>query len=870
MSVRIAARLSLCTLAVLTLWLALLPPVSSQRALALDSIRDDITVTSLDNGLTVILAPKDGAPVATVNAWIGVGSVHEPPEHNGIAHFFEHMIFYGSEEYAGTVDAVIEGWGGTSNASTSFDWTQYYITVPSEHVEDAVAMLADMLINGHYTEQDLMSERDVVLREGDQRNDDPDSYLAYQSWEAFYDDHPYGQPILGTTETVSSITLETFEEWLDTYYVPNNMTVIVAGDFDPDAALQAVDDAFGGMEPRELPEFNPPELAPRTAIETLEIARDIEQERMRLMWRGPEAQDLDDQIALDVLLYVLSGGRSSRIYRDIVRDLGVVTSADAGYFTTQLPSIFQLSAQYPPERAGVVRAALLDQMERVLDGDLTEEEVETAKTVLIAQWDRSAERSRSIASTLGFYATVMGQPNFAFEYLDRIRTITADDIVRMARKYVDLGSQLEIRMVPMDAEMPTADTSEDLMVLDNGLRLILRQNTTTNVVAFQTFVGTGTSVETAANSGISTFTNALLLRGTEDQTEEEIFLDIENLGATLGQSQLPDMANVTLVATADTWTEAFPIYVDVLTRPAFTEEEFNRLKTERLLDLEASLDDKFGVIYDQLLAGLYGDSGYGSPELGTLETIEALTLSSVREFHSRYYVPENMVISVTGNVDPQLLALRLESAFESLAGTGDPIEHGSRTIDLATTIEPTVARPDANLAWIVMGYPAPGVGDDDYAIMKVINSIVGSGAASRMFTTLREEQGLAYSTGSFFPSRSGTSHVALYAIVLPEDKEATIAGIRAILQDVAENGVEQDELDLAVNREIGSFIRRRETSSSRAFDIGWYEMLGAGIQLDAEYPDRLRAVTAEDVQRVAADYFNRFHVVSVLEPEASE
>ena len=870
MSVRIAARLSLSTLAVLALWLAILPPVSGQHALALDSIRDDVTVTSLDNGLTVILAPKDGAPVATVNVWIGVGSVHEPPEHNGIAHFFEHMIFYGSEEYAGTVDAVVEGWGGTSNASTSFDWTQYYITLPSAHVEDAVALLADMLINGHYSEEDLRTERDVVLREGDQRNDNPDSYLAYQSWEAFYGAHPYGQPILGTTETVSSITLETFEEWLDTYYVPNNMTVIVAGDIDPEAALEAVDGAFGGMEPRELPAFNPPALAPRTAVETLDITRDVEQERLLMMWRGPEAQDLDDQIALDVLLYVLSGGRSSRIYRDIVRDLGVVTSADAYYFTTQLPSIFELSAQYPPERAGVVRAALLDQMERILAGDLSEEEVETAKTVLVAQWDRAAEQSRRIANTLGFYATVMGQPNFAFEYLDRIREITADDIVRMARKYVDVGAQLEVRLIPADATVHTADATEGLMVLDNGLRLILRQDTSTNVVAFQTFVGTGTSVESAANSGISTFTNALLLRGTENQTEEEIFLDIENLGATLGQSQLADMANVTLTATADTWTDAFPIYVDVLTRPAFSEEEFNRLKTERLLDLEASLDDKFGVIYDQLLAGLYGDSGYGSPELGTIETIEALTLDDVQEFHSHHYVPENMLISVTGNVDPQLLALRLESAFETLEGTGDLVEYGSRAIDLDATAEPTVARVDANLVWMVMGYPAPGVGDDDYAVMKVINSIVGSGAASRMFTTLREEQGLAYSTGSFFPSRSGTSHLALYAIVLPENKAATIDGIRAILQDVAENGVEQDELDLAVNREIGSFIRRRESSTRRAFDIGWYEMLGAGYQLDAEYPDRLRAVTTEDVQRVAADYFSRFHVVSVLEPEAAE
>ena len=842
----------------------LLVPGTTSHVQALESVRDDVVITTLDNGLTVVLAPRAGSSVSTVDVWIGVGSAQEPAELNGIAHFFEHMIFKGSTRFQ-DVDAVVEGWGGSSNAGTSFDYTHYYVSVPSQHSENSIDLVADILINGLFPEEELTRERDVVLREGDQRNDNPDSYLFYQVWDAYYGDHPYGQPILGTEETVSSITREDFLNWLDTYYVPNNMTVVVAGGIDPDSVLAQVEDSFGDMVAKELPAFDPLNPEARTGMDEMFLSREVEQERLYMAWPAPPVEEFDDVVSMDVLLYLLSGNRSSRIYRNIIRDLGVITGADSNYFTTQLPAIFSLSAQYPLGETEVARSALLQEMDLVLDGNITAAEVETAKRVLVALIERETESSAGMASYLGFYTTVAGDPLAAFDYVDRIRKVTLQDVIDVSRRYVDPGLRLEVRMAPETAmEVDTGDP-DGILVLDNGLRMILREDPTTNVVAFQTFVGTGTAIESSALAGISSFTNALLLRGTESQTEEEIFDAIENLGASLYQSQLSDMASVSLVATADTWRDALPIYLDVLTEPAFSEDEFNRLKRDSLLSIEAQGDNKFGTIYDQLLLELYGDSGYGNPDLGTQESMENLTLEQIQGFYARHYVPENMVVTVVGNINAELMAARLGTALEALESTEPPFEMGSRSIDLDEPRTVTIEKEEANLAWVVMGFPGPSISSDDYAPMKVLNSIVGSGASSRVFSIIRDQQGLAYSAGSFFPSRAGQSHLAIYAIVLPEYGEAVVEDILAILYDVRDNGVTEDELNLAIQRELGDFVLRNETAEEISFDLGWYEMLGAGHQVDTDYPERIGAVTSEDVQRVATEYLDTY-LVSVLQP----
>lgn len=822
----------------------------------------DVRAVTLDNGLEVLLVERPNMPVAIVDIWVGVGSVNEDPSLNGIAHFFEHMIFKGSEKRLGLVDQEVDSLGGQTNAATSFDWTHYYINVPSEQIDQAIDILIDSLVNGAFPADELELERNVVLREGGQRDDNPNSFLGREFYQAFYGDSLYGLSILGTPESLGNITREAFLDFLATYYVPNNMTVVVVGDIDSDAILAMLEEKLGGLEGQALPDFAPKMPTPRTEPEIIEIERDVSLGYLIYGWPAPSINEPDDVVAMDVLLQVFSGGRGSRFYQNIVKALGIVNRANAGYFTTNYPGVFTVSAEFPYENRALVEQALFVELQRILDGDLSEAELARAKTILISADQFSHETNTGLAQSLGFYSVVGDDYTFALDYQDKIRAITVADILAVARKYIDLDAYLQMVLIPQgQAETATA-AMDDLITLDNGLRLILREDPGTDTVAIQTFVGTGTVVERAEQAGISQFTQRLLLRGTQSLSEEALFEQIENLGASLSQSQLPDMGNLALVATTETWQEALPLYLDTLLTPAFSPTEFQSVKEEMLRTLQARADDNFSLISDNLQKALYGDGGYGNPELGTVETISNLTLDDVKTFYSTYYIPNNMVISAAGNFNAALLRKKLEARLSSLTP-------GADNLRLAQSVQPlnentsVAAEKESNLTWFMLGFPAPSVADPDYPAMKVLNSVLGGGMSSRLFSILRDDQGLAYSTSSYYPSRAGESHFVTYVIALPENAELAKEGMLAILQDIKENGISTEELERAINKEIGSFVLRRETAQRRAYDIGWYEMLGAGIELDATYPDRLRAVTAEDVQRVAETYLTTYVLSSV-------
>ncbi len=858
-------RLSLLLIFPLLLNLALTTAPVQAKAVAAPLAQltaEDVRAVTLDNGLQVLLVERPTMPVAIVDIWVGVGSVNEDPSLNGIAHFFEHMIFKGSEARLGMVDQEVDGLGGQTNAATSFDWTHYYINVPSEHIDQAIDILTDSLVNGAFPADELEREREVVLREGDQRDDSPSSFLARQFYQAFYGDSLYGLSILGTPESLGNITREAFLEFLATYYVPNNMTVLVVGDIDSDATLAMIEEKLGALEAQDLPDFEPTLPTARTEPEVIEIEREVSLGYMLYGWPAPSIQERDDVVAMDVLLQVLSGGRGSRFYQNIVKALGIVNRANAGYFTTNYPGVFTLSAEFPYENRALVEDALFTEVQRILDGDLSEAELARAKTILLASSQFGHETNAGLASSLGFYAVVGDDYTFAIDYETLVRTVTVEDVLAVARKYIDPAAYLQMVLIPQGQAETVAPTMEEMIVLENGLRLILREDTGTESVAVQAFVGTGTAVESTEQAGISQLTQRLLLRGTESMSEEELFEAIENLGASLSQSQLTDMGTLSLVATQETWQEALPLLLDSLLTPAFAPAEFQNVQEEMLRAIQGRADDNFTIMYDNLQQALYGVGSYGNPELGTVESISNLTLDDVKAFYANYYVPNNMVISAAGNFNAALLRKKLEARLGQLERGADDLRP-TPTVQPLTENGAVASDKESNLTWFMLGFPAPSVADPDYPAMKVLNSVLGGGMSSRLFATLREEQGLAYSTSSFYPSRAGDSHLVTYIIALPENAAKAKEGMLAILDDIKANGVSDEELARAINKEIGSFILRRETAQRRAYDIGWYEMLGAGIELDATYPDKLRAVTSEDVQRVATTYLTNYVLSSV-------
>ncbi len=829
---------------------------------SLSSAQPDVHAFTLDNGLTVLLVPKPGTGITAVDIWVNVGSLNETREISGISHFFEHMLFKGTEKRPDGIDREVEALGGRTNAATSYDFTHYYIILPSEHTELALDIIADITQNSTFPEEEIAREKEVVLREQQQRSDNPTSFAFFTMRQDFYTVHPYKLPIIGFADSLGKLTREDFLTWMKTYYVPNNMTLVVAGDIEIEKTLQIVKEKFGAMPRKEIPTQIYPKEPARTQKIVKEIRRDVSQGYLIFAWPGPSIKEPQDVYAMDVLITALSEGRSSRFYKNLKKERGLVTTIDAGYFTQKEPGIFNIYAEFPYENRVAVEQAILSELKEILDGKLSAEEIERAKRVLLAREALQAETAAGFAGTLGFYSVVAGEYQFALTYPEKIRAVTVEDVLAVARKYINLDLYYELVLIPESA--PEQPTTDELITLPNGLKLILREDPKAETVALQAFVGTGARAEPPDLVGIAELTSRLLLRGTTTRSEEEIFTELEDLGAQLSQDILADMAYVTLVTPKETLERALPIYLDVLLNPAFAPNEVERAKTEFIREIRAQADQNFSIIYENFQKALYGDHPYG--RFPTPESVARISREDIVQFYKKYYVPNNMTLVAVGAFDRALVEALLRAKLQDLPKGAEDLPLKPQPIALKLAEPKRVeATKRSNLTWLIVGYAAPPVASPDYPAMKVLNAIIGGGMSSRLFSELRDKRGLAYSTGSFYPSRAEESHLVTYIIALPDNAATAQQGILEIIKDIQEHGVPQDELERAQSYVIGNYRIDHETAERRAWYLGWYETLGVGYQMDAQYPELIQAVTVEDIQRVAQKYLQQY-VLSVLGP----
>ncbi len=407
----------------------------------------------LENGLQVLLVPQKGVEITTVDLWVKAGSVNEDPEKNGLSHFFEHMLFVATENRPqGTIAREVESVGGLTNAATSRDFTHYFINLPSSHLTKAIDILADITRNSTFPRAKIQREKRVILREMGQRKDSPGSYVRQLLWQNFFEEHSYRLPIIGTRNTLQGLTREDFLNYMEKYYVPSNMTLVVSGNFDGQKALTEIRDTFGQMEARPAPTHPAPPEVPDSKLSQKRrkvVTGDVNQDYLALAWKAPSVKNKEEVYAMDLLITLLSGGRTSRLYKNVYRDRSLVTAPpSASYATTRYPSIFYLYAQLPPENYEEAKTALLGELKKILQEGVSEEELSRAKTKILSDYAFNNETYQGVASTLGYYATVAADYGFALEYPQGIRSVTTEDIQKVLRKYVDTEAYFEVLLKP--------------------------------------------------------------------------------------------------------------------------------------------------------------------------------------------------------------------------------------------------------------------------------------------------------------------------------------------------------------------------------------------------------------------------------------
>ena len=401
----------------------------------------------LRNGMRLIVQDHRASDVVAIYLFVGVGVRYEAPDQLGYAHFQEHMLFKGTDRFGpGYVDRTVEGVGGRSNAVTSFDYTSFYLVLPSDATASGIELLADMAFRSSFLPEEIGREREVIFEEARIEQDNPRSAIVRQLYGLVFAGNPYGRPVLGTRQTMEAATQERLRAFNRRYYVPENMTLVVAGPVDPVAVRGIVDRTFGRAPATGYKPTPAPAPAPLRGEVRRTVERDEQQAHLALGWTAPRSDDAGGD-AVDLLATILAGTESSRLALRLRDKERLVSSVTMSYAALMGGGIVSLRAELEAKDLERVERVIREEIARIQESGPTEEERRLAVTKFEAQHAFDTETSEGLAYAYGLAETTWTL-EAELRYVDRLRRVTREQIRDAARRYLSRTDYARLAFVP--------------------------------------------------------------------------------------------------------------------------------------------------------------------------------------------------------------------------------------------------------------------------------------------------------------------------------------------------------------------------------------------------------------------------------------
>lgn len=393
-------------------------------------------------------------------------------------------------------------------------------------------------------------------------------------------------------------------------------------------------------------------------------------------------------------------------------------------------------------------------------------------------------------------------------------------------------------------------------VLDNGIVLLVAENPTADIIAARIFVRAGSRWDQPDQAGLSHLVSAVLTKGTEKLSSLEIAEQVESLGASLSTDATTDYFLVSLKSVSADFPEMLGLAGDVLRSPSFPDAE---LELERRLTLQAirsQQEQPFTVAFDQLRHMMYGEHPYALSGLGTEQTVAGLSQTNLQDYHRTHFRPDNIIISLSGRINSEMAIALVNQVLGDWQAPDLPLPTLPTSVVQSTPLRQAIAQ-DTQQSIVMLGYLAPPVRDaassaqQDYAVLKLLNTYLGNGLSSRLFVELREKRGLAYEVSAFYTTRLDLAQFVAYMGTAPENTAIAVEGLQAEIDRLRVTPLTEEELQAAKNKLLGQYALGKQTNAQIAQTFGWYETLGIGIDFDSLFQQQVAETTAAAVQDVA-------------------
>ncbi len=403
-------------------------------------------------------------------------------------------------------------------------------------------------------------------------------------------------------------------------------------------------------------------------------------------------------------------------------------------------------------------------------------------------------------------------------------------------------------------------------VLANGLTVLVLENPVADIISARMFIRAGSASEAPHQAGLASFLMGLLTKGTAALSSMAIAETVESVGASLGTDAAADYSVISLKTVSADFPEIFALAATLLRQPSFPTEEIELERKLTLQQIRSMQEQPFTLAFNQLRQDMYGEHPYARPGIGTEATVEAITQADLVDFHRQHMRPDSMVITIVGRITPAAALAKVEQALGDWQVPAASPPTALVFPAVLTTPACSMAAQETNQAIVMVGYPGASVKHPAYAALKLINTYLGNGLSSRLFVELREKRGLAYDVSAFYPTRLGPSQFVAYIGTAPENTATALEGLRFEVERLQETVLSDEELQSAKNKLLGQYALGKQTNAQIAQLLGWYEILGLGVEYDQAFQDRVAAVTVLDAEAVAQEFFHNPYI-SLLGPE---
>ena len=852
----------------------------------------------LDNGLTIVVHEDHKAPIVAVNTWYHVGSKNEKVGKTGFAHLFEHLMFSGSENFNYTYINAMERAGATNlNGTTNNDRTNYFENVPTSMLDyvlfaesDRMAHLLPVL-----DQKKLDLQRGVVQNEKRQGENQPYGVTWQLLTENTYPvGHPYSWTVIGSMKDLDAASLSDVQEWFKTYYGPNNVTLVIAGDITPEVARQKVEKYYGAIPPGPPIAKQEVWVAKRTGTHRGWVQDRVPQARFYRVWNVPQSSSPEEAL-LDLAARVVGQGKTSRLYKRLVYRDQNATSATARDENNEIAGQFDITVTAKPSvDLEKVEMAADEELQKFLKSGPTESELQLAKTQIFGEYLRIMDRIGGFGGKSDILArcqTFTGNPDCYKEYLKRIQAATPATVKKAADDWLSDGDYiLEVQPYPTNlkttapidrSKEPALGSAMSLNLppmqkatLSNGLKIVLAERHSAPVVNFSLLVDSGYSSDPADAWGICSFAQGMLEEGTPTRDSLKIGEELESLSAEFSTGANLDYATVDLNALKVNMDKALDIYADLILHPAFPEKEFARLQNDRLAAIQREKVTPNSMALRVVPPLLYGK---GHPyagafvSTGTESSVSKMTREDLAKFHDTWYKPNNATLLIVGDTTLAEITPKLEK----LLGSWKPGEVPQRTIPPVPEPEKDVVylidRPGSGQSLILAAQLVPPFNDPDEVPLDIVNDIFGGNFSSRINMNLREDKHWSYGVRSrLLPARGERPYYSVSPVQTDKTKESltelvteykNIVGSKPITE--AELKDEQSDATLGLP---GTFETVQQLS--RAYST----ILQYNLPEDYynAYTGKVLAITPATANEIAKKYILPNHLIWVVVGDMSK